>query len=649
MSVLHVDFETRSAVDLKKTGVYVYAADPSTGVWCMAYRFDDEATQLWKEGEPLPERIRLHILAGDTLIAHNANFERAIWRHVMTARFGWPEPEIEQWRCTMVMALAMSLPGSLENAAAALGLEVRKDQAGYGQMLRMARPRKVHADGSVLWWDQPERKEALYRYCIQDVEVECQLADRLLALRDFEQRLWWLDQKINDRGVGVDLQLCKAALRVVRDTSAKLDLEMANVTDFDVTACTNVSQLTGFVRAHGVETDSLAKGDLDNLLRQELPPAVRRALELRKEAAKASVAKIDALMRGRSSDGRARGLLQYHAASTGRWAGRRFQPQNLKRPELKKGEIEGAIQAVLTGDAETVEMLYGPPLSVVGDTIRGMIVAAPGHRLIAADFNAIEARVLAWLAGQEDILALFRKGADVYCYAATKIYGREITPKDENERQIGKVAVLALGYQGGKGAFATMANAYGVKVSEAQAEEIKSAWRKANNRIVAFWWDLERAAKEAVDHPGKVVRCGMVAFRVAGSFLWLRLPSGRALCYPYPKIKEVPVPWGGTMMAVTYKGVDSYTRKWGECTAYGGLWAENVTQAVARDMMAEAMVRLEDAGYPVVLTVHDEAVCEVPHGHGSAADFKSLMEMVPAWAEDCPIASGVWEGGRYRK
>jgi DNA polymerase bacteriophage-type len=694
VSKLHIDFETRSAVDLKKTGVYVYAEDPTTDVWCAAFAVDDGPVELWTPGMPVPDAIFDAVVNGWPIVAHNANFEQAIWHGVLAPRYGWPVPHPTQWRCTMAMALAMSLPGSLDNAAAALGLDTRKDVKGYGIMMRMAKPRKVNADGSIVWWDEPHRLAELYAYCKQDVEVERQLEKRLVQLSPSELDLWHLDQTINARGVYVDERLCLAAKAIVAQTQARLDVEMKTVTDYGVSACSNAVQLAQWVRAKGFPADSIAKDQIEILLaRDDLPEDVRRALELRREAAKASVAKIDSLLAGMQRDKRSRGLLQYHAASTGRWGGRRFQPQNIKRPKLKNVDL--AIEAVLHGDVDVIDMMYGEPLSVVGDCLRGMIRAAPGNKLMAADYANIEGRVLAWLAGEEWKLQAFRAfdagaGPDLYKVAYAKTFGIKIENVDSFMRSIGKVLELAPGFQGGAGAFLMMANVYGVnladifeiastaagravqkKASEAWAqrgvnsghseaawttgEMLKIMWRNDHPKTVEFWWALDEAAIEAVQNPGLVITCGKVRMVVRGSFLWLRLPSGRALCYPYPKLVMKDMPWEdgegkpARKQVFSYKGVDSYTRKWTDCYAYGGLWAENVTQAVARDLMAEGVKRLEAADYPVILTVHDEIVSEVPAGFGSVDEFCALMTELPAWAAGCPVTAEGFSAERYRK
>lgn len=373
---LHIDLETRSAVDLRKTGVYRYAEDASTDVWCAAFAVDEGDVHLWTPGEPCPAEIIAAVENDQPIYAHNANFEQTLWAHVLTPRYGWPQPRPEQWRCTMAEALAMSLPGSLDNAAAALGIDMQKDPKSYAEMIRMSRPRKSLPDGSFAWWDDPERLARLYEYCKSDVRQERAIGKRLVPLRPAELHLWHFDQAINGRGVQVDVRLCEAAKKIVADQAAKLDAEMARVTDWEVRGCSNVDQLTAFCRARGVNAYSVAKDRIDALLgRDDLPADVRAALELRRLAARASVAKINALLAGMSADGRARGLLQYHAASTGRWGGRRFQPQNIKRPE-EGVDIDQMIEDVLLGDVEIIDMLYGDPLSAVANCLRGMVRAA---------------------------------------------------------------------------------------------------------------------------------------------------------------------------------------------------------------------------------------------------------------------------------
>lgn len=642
---LHLDFETRSIVDLKKVGVHRYAKAPTTDVWCAAFSVDDGPIQLWEPEHPCPDAILHAVAEGYHLVAHNAQFERLLWREVLTPRYGWPEPALGQWRCTMAMALAMSLPAGLGDAAAAVGLTHDKDMKGHRLMLQMCRPRRIDPDDRVVWWDDDGRKQRLFSYCVQDVEVERALFKRLLPLRHQEQALWQLDQVINDRGVRIDRTLVEAAQAVVDTTSEQLNAEMRQVTQGAVEACTHVGQLTAWLREQGVETNTVSKAALPDLLckaETALAGDAYRALELRQEAARSSTAKLRSMLRVAGQDERAKGLFQYHASSTGRWGGRLLQPQNLPKSDLKHDEIAGALDLVMAGDVTFLDMMYGPPMGVVASCLRGMITAAPGHELMTADFSAIEARVIAWLANQQDILEVFHRGEDVYVYAASRIGSKD--------RQLGKVSTLGLGYGMGAKKFVHTAKGYGVELTESRAEEVKTFWRDSNARIVRFWKALESAAIEAVESPGRRVPVGKyILFRMAGSFLWCRLPSGRVLCYPYPKIIDKAVPWGGTKPAIAFKGVDSITKKWGQHDTYGGKLAENITQAVARDLLAEAMIRVEKAGFPVVLHVHDEAVCEIPEGTGDLKAFGQLMSETPAWAKGLPVKAEGWIGKRYRK
>lgn len=691
MTTLHIDLETRSVVDLRKTGVYVYAADPSTDVWCAALAVDDHPVELWYPGcdvRGVPEAVTAAYQADWTIVAHNANFERAIWAGVLGPKYGWPIPQLEQWRCTMAMALAMSLPASLENCAAALGLGVAKDMDGHNVMMRMAkprRPRKGENPDGIFWFDDEERKQKLYDYCKNDVVVERAIEKKLLALRPFEQRLWHLDQEINDRGVYVDVELCNAAKRVVAHATKWLNEELQALTSGVATSVTNVGDITTWLSRQGVEMPSLDKEHVAAALnRRDLSSDVRRVLEIRQEGSKASVKKIDALLGGRSADGRARGLYQFCAASTRRWGGRRWQPQNLKTPDEDR-DIDGAIETVLTGSAELVRMVEGNPIEVVGDLSRSMARAAPGHEFYAADFTSIEGVVLPWLAGEEWKLDAFReyiagRAPDLYIQGYCKAFGVPVFGKRDPRRKFGKVMELASGFQGGIGAYLRM-GATGetlalltrivresVEDYEWEAAEEKyngshdltidewtalrvtiDRWRGGHPRIKQFWWDLEDAAATAMRNRGEVIPCGRIAFRAAGTFLYMRLPGGGSLCYPYPRLAEVRTPWGATKQTVVYKGVDSYTRKWQDCYAYGGLWAENATQATARDVQAEAMVRLEDAGYPIVLHTHDEIVAEVEIGFGSVSEYVKIMSEIPAWADGLPIAAAGWAGPRYKK
>jgi DNA polymerase bacteriophage-type len=695
---LHLDCETRSPVNLKKTGAYVYFDHPDTDLWCLAYAFDDEPVQLWTPGEPCPEDIAEHIEAKGRLVAHNASFERLAFAKILGPRYGWPVPKLTQWYCTMAMALAQALPAGLEDACAVTQTAIQKDAKGgrvMKQMSKPRRPRKGEPADALLWWDDATRLQTLYGYCVTDVEAERLLEKRLRPLSDFEQRIWWLDQEINDRGVAVDIELCEAALRIVDEQRERLDREMRQITNGEVAGTGAVNQIKVFLKdAEDLDVgESLAKDAVVELLiRDDISPRARRVLELRQEGSKTSVAKIDALLNGTQSDGRSRGLLQYHAASTGRWGGRRFQPQNIKRPVIE--DVNSAIEIVRTGSLDLVEAMYGNALGVVGDCLRGMVIAPKGRKLLAADYSNIEGRVLAWLAGEQWKLEAFQlfdqgKGPDLYKLAYAKAFGLDPDDVDKGQRQVGKVMELALGYQGGPGAFQAMAVGYGVKVGDqwdelkaaaservldrvkhgwesrgkssgmegrtwCAAELLKTLWRDAHPCSVAFWHEMENAAIAAVKH-GEEYEVGRIRFRKKGSFLFMELPSGRELAYAFPKIDKLATPWRDENDEIVYKdtlyfkGVDSVTRQWKVQTTYGGSLVENACQAVARDVLADALLGLEAWGYRTVLTVHDEIVAESSERSGTAEHFSELMTVLPDWADGLPLVAEGYEDRRYRK
>ena len=377
---LRIDVETRSVVDLRKTNLYVYFDDPSTDLWVLAYAFGDEEPELWWPGQPCPSRIVKHVETGGLIHAHNAAFERQAWNKLLGPKYGWPVPMLRQYRCTMAAAYAMALPGKLEHAAAALGIQDQKDMVGSRLMMKMARPRspRKNEPPGIYWHDKPEELVRLGEYVKQDVRAERGVSKRLQTLSDAELDVWFLDQEINDRGIYIDKNLCDAANKIVAETAHKLSLEMRQVTDGEVRGVSNVTELIAFARKRGVETESIAKDELINLLaRDDLPDDIRRALEIRQEGSKTSTAKINAMLARRQADGRARGTLQYHAAGTGRWGGRGIQPQNLVRPSFKPHELKQIIEDVLTRNADLIDLLHGPPMSVVADCVRSMIAASP--------------------------------------------------------------------------------------------------------------------------------------------------------------------------------------------------------------------------------------------------------------------------------
>ena len=609
----------------------------------------------------------------------------------------------------------MGLPGHLANAAMAAGLKMQKDLKGQRIMLQLCKPRNGPLEncssclgtgfasnysdindrtcGCVLWyepWNAPEKFKILYDYCIRDTEVEREYDKRILPLSKQELELWHLDQKINYRGVFVDRPAIRTALKIVQGEKKRLDIEMRAVTKNQVATCSAAIALKDWINLHDIYLGARYSKDgppsklkgmegqpkwkkgefkkcqgvgkdvmLEMLALPKLPSRIRKAIEIRQEAAKSSTAKLEAMLLGASADGRVRGCFQFNgAASTQRWAGRRIQFHNMPRPAIKHDEIKEITEALMLGGnqvenvREYINIFHGAPMLRISDCLRAMIKAEPGNKLISVDFSSVEGRVLAWLAGEERKLTIFRGHGRVYEASACAIYG--LTNLDDvtaEQRLVGKVAELACGYQGGVGAFQSMAKNYFLKISDQKADQIKKAWRIANPNIVKYWYAVEEAAINATKYSGEKFYVGptgrKVAFLKRGSFLFCRLPSGRAICYPYPKMKWVKTPWGEMKNALTYKGEENF--QFVTKVAYGGLIAENITQATARELLAEAMPRVENAGYPITMHVHDEIVSEVKKDFGTLGEVIKLMTINPSWAENLPINATGWVDERYRK
>jgi DNA polymerase len=653
--VLHRDFETRSTLKLA-FGVHRYAMHPDTEVQCVGYAVDDNAPLLWVPGDPIPQVFIEAAQNPDWIcVAHNDAFETAIERHILAPRYGWPLIPIERHRCTMAAALAMALPARLETLAQALDLNAQKDRSGGRLMLMMSKPRKPRKGedpNGLYWFDDPDRSARWHEYCLTDVLVEQEVYARLRALSANEQRLYLVDQTINDRGFYVDRELAEAARTIMQADAPQLDAELAQATEGAVTRVAQVVRFKTWLAAQGYACDSLKKPVVAELLEREtLPPAVRRALQTRQQGAQAAAKKADALLNRVGDDGRIRGALAYHKASTGRWAGNGVQPQNLKRSELSGEELNAALAAVRSGDYSRVSSLYPRPLELIGSLMRSTICAAPGCSLIGGDYASIESRMLAYIAEENWKLDAYRRfdatgdpRDEPYVVLAGKIFGKPPTQISPEERRIGKTCDLAFGFQGGLHGFRVFEPE---RFTDDEVEELKRAWRAAHPNIKTFWRAVDIAAWRAVRERGHVIYCGKVAFKCEGAFLLLKLPSGRKLSYPFPKIKVVDAEYE----VVVFK--DASAGQWRDIRngngAYGGSWTENIVSAACRDLLAGALIRLEQAGYAVVLHVHDEIIAEVSAGFDSTTEFSKLMTMIPPWALGLPIAAKAWSGSRFCK
>jgi hypothetical protein len=555
----------------------------------------------------------------------------------------------------MAIALAAGLPARLDRIGAVLELTNRKDVGGERLMHQMSKPRRRHKDepAGVYWFDDPERLDRLCKYCRLDVEVEREIYGRLSPLSPTEQATWQLSSIVNERGFRVDRAFAEAAHKIAQAAAPEIDAELADITRGVVTGINQIARLLQWLRRNGCTLEKLDKTAIERQLQraEELSAPVQRVLELRVGGAQAAVKKIDALLARAGTDDRVRGAFRYHGASTGRWSGEGFQPQNLKRPVVE--DLVAATAAVATGDYAHIRTLYPRPLAVVGDCSRSMIVAAPGHQLIGADFGAIESRVLAWVAGEAWKLDAYQRydathdpRDEPYCILACRMLHvpeGSITP-DKPARTYGKTGDLACGYMGGANAIEKFAP--GV-FSQTEKERIKTEWRAAHPAIRRFWYAVDRAAWSAVRERGRVIRCGPVAFKSVGAFLQVKLPSGRKLSYPQPRVLIQDERNQTVLFSENSEGQFKDCR-FGQ-GAYGGLWTENIVSGIARDILVEAMLRIEAAGYSITLHVHDELVCEVLEGFGSLEQFTRLMTRKPSWALDLPIAAKAWSGKRYRK
>jgi DNA polymerase len=650
MPLLFWDIETRSVILLEEAGAWRYAGDATTEILCIGYARDNDNPAIWTPGEPIPTEFTEASNNPDwRIVAHNAQFERAIATRILEPRFGWPNIPLCQQICTMTLALVSALPGALEFAVKALSLPYQKDREGYLLMKQMSRPRRARKGehrNAIHWIDSSKLRERLHRYCIHDVESERAVYHRLPQLSAAEHELWLLDAIINERGFHVDCDLARAARDIARVEQAAINGEIADLTDGEIASVNQAERIKDYIRRHGHTLTTLTKRSISAVLAHNPCDQIRRLLELRRDGARASTRKLDRLLKSVDYDSRLRGSLRFHGSATGRWSGRGYQPQNLKKPETK--DLDAAVSAVLSGDIACVRAL-GAPLTIAGDVSRSIICAAPSHTLIGGDFSAIESRVLAWLAGEdwklENYRAFDRTGdpaLEPYCATASRICKRKVTAENEAERSLGKVCELAFQYGGGLGAYRKFdsSDAY----TDAQVEDFKREWRHAHPATMRFWRMLERAVHRTVSTCRPDALDGKFAFSFDDDRMMLTLPSGRSLVYPQARL--VAGKFEGTR-ELRFK--DNARGGWTDCAAWYGMLTENVVQAIARDLLAAAMQRLERAGYPVVLHVHDEIVCEIREGFGDQDQFLQLMTELPEWARGLPIAAKIWTGKRYAK
>ncbi len=642
--ILGIDIETFSDVDLIKCGVYAYADSPAFEILLFAYSFDGGETRVidLAQGEELPEEVVEAVFDGSVVkTAFNANFERTC----LSKHFGRYLPP-DSWHCSAVQAAVLALPRSLEDVGAVLGLDEQKMREGKELIRYFCEPCKpTKANGGRrrnLPCHAPEKWELFKAYCMRDVDVEKAIRRKLckFPIPEGEMELYRLDQRINDRGVLVDMGLVRQAVKCER-----LHKEVVTKRAYELTGLENpnsVAQLKGWLGENGMEAESLSKKAVAELIKGA-DGEVEELLRLRLLMAKTSVKKYEAMERSVCSDGRVHGLLQFYGANrTGRWAGRLVQVQNLPQNHLP--DLELARKLVKEGRFEDVEMFYGSTPEVLSELIRTAFVPEAGCRFVVADFSAIEARVLAWLAGETWRLEVFSSHGKIYEASAAAMFHvpiEEVT-KGSTLRQKGKIAELGLGYGGAAGALISM-GALDMGLSEDDLPSLVAAWRRANPHITQFWWDVDKAAVEAVMKRAKT-RAGRIGFEYRSGILFVMLPSGRKLAYVKPRMAVNKFGREG----LTYEGILE-NKKWGRIETYGPKLVENIVQGTARDLLAEAMLRVEKRGYPIVMHCHDEIIAEVPEGMGSVEDMCEVMAVRPVWAEGLPLRADGYECPFYQK
>jgi DNA polymerase len=753
MKRLTIDLESRSPVDLKACGMYNYAMHPDTDIMCFAFKQYQKEPFLWippkfkhlADFEELNDNDVVELVNdADIVEAHNAGFERLMWYYVMHLRLGFPDLPFQKIRCSAAKASYWAFPRGLDNACKALGLPFEKDKIGYQIMMKMCKPKKpvkadrehykkeygiIPIDDKTFWykgkyfyfWE--ENQEDFYKLCDynkQDTVVEEGLSDALPEIPVKELKIWQLDQKINDKGVSVDIEGIQYLKKKILDKKERLTEEIKKLSegDYQFNSVKQLQKTMTWLADKGIFVESIKAENVKKLLKeQELPDDVRRMLEIRQEFAKSSVSKLDAMERMACPDKRVRGALVYAGAqTTTRWSGKGIQPQNFPRDTYSNKDVD----RILNMSMNEIELIYDNIFNVASRCLRGMIIPEEGKELYAIDFSSIEARVLAWLAGENKKLLNFRDNKPIYEIAASDIYGIPYTEVTKKQRQVGKTAELALGYQGWTPAFYVMAEAYGVSYPEEEREDLLNewkqnlltkyenfvskvdamekrtpeqkqalknkgkriyardlklglsqdniertifetwakpiimAWRNVNPNIVSFWRNIEAAAKSAIENPGKTYSYRGIKYCVTGNgattYLRCRIPSGRLLTYFKPGLKETKV-HNQKKQVITYFGVDSQSKAWVQKTSYGGKLTENIVQATARDLLADALLRMDEKLFNIVFHVHDEIVVEEEKGKGQALfnHIKELMEYVPSWAEGLPLGADGWYGGRYQK
>jgi DNA polymerase len=637
--IYSIDFETRSIIDLKDRGLDVYANDPSTEVICIAFGTIPEDVQVVDPLKPNQHLAVLldHVRNGGNIQAWNAMFEYAIWNCVCVPKYGWPPLKLEQCIDSMAIAAANNIPQSLEDAGAAMNSDYQKDPIGKQLIQKLCKPHKgaFNYDSELL--------KQLFEYCKTDVKTEMAIGRTLRGLDPIEQQIWTLTNRINTIGVPMSIVEVENAVHAVKNAQKALDDEL-----LELSGCkpSERLKLLNWLNDRGAKLENLTAETVTEKLKEpRLNEKVKHALLLRQEGSQTSVAKYAKILEIQRN-GRIRNTLVYHGASTGRWASRGgLNLQNIARPTLSDSEIEDAIPRVFGQGIGTMREL--------SSLVRSAIKAPDGQTFVDVDFSSIENRVGVYLANQNDKVEMFRKGLDEYkMFASGALFNVPYDEVTKEQRQIAKSAVLGCMFGQGSKGLVDYAKGMGVTMSLAQSQEAVDNYRAAYPKVRALWGLCEAAAIDAVQNLGSPFDAGnRIVIKADGRALWLRLPSGRLICWQKPELQEVMTPWGQKKLTVTVMSVSTYTRKWSRNNLIGSSIFQSATQGTARDFLAFSMMSLDKAGYTIINSIHDEVLLLVDEERKDVAldDVISIMTTPPSWAPDFPLAAEGWVGTRYRK
>lgn len=639
---VYIDFETYSVVDLPTAGAYRYAEHPDTDILCLGYAVGDAAPAIWHPPMPFPEVLRRAPIS----VAHNAVFEWLIWNKIGTERLGWPPLLLENLIDTAAKARARGLPGSLDGAAKALGFPL-KDQRLKKVMLTLSRPRTPTADDPSTRYT-PESDgymfQILYKYCRQDVEVTRQLDAKLPDLSATEQRVWQATLRANARGFPIDCQAIQQALAFIKDYTRQTAMDCKALTG---ATPSQTAKFLLWLHQNGALLENLRASTVaDALARPDLAPPVRRALTLRKQSSRSSLTKFSRMRQTVCADGTIKGNLVYHGAATGRFNGSGVQLLNLPRGNgMNAGTVLWALENQL------MSVFYDDPLDALVSAVRGVLCAPAGKRLLVADFGQIESRVLCWLAGEAEALDEFRRGLDPYKTMAASLYHIDYAAVNAGQRQYGKAMVLGCGFQQGPDSFVNYCAQSHIDISREEAEEAVKAYREKHPKVVKLWRSAGKAAIAAIQRPGRRLRLGRLQFVYRDDVLQMQLPSGRWLSWNQPVIKPKKIPGTENLApAIYFMGVNPKTHNFEELDTYGGSIVQSAVQGIARDVMTEAWLRLEDLQFNIIGAVHDELIDLADVNDLRADTFCQAMVQPPEWAPDLPLVVSSWYAEeRYRK